>query len=179
MIGALGSVFANGIAMAAQWWRSITAIFGQRHRAVPAFWVAMAGSALTLNTIVGELALHESGCFVGGVMCGAVLGLALTRTPRVVCTLITLALLAMVFVVIEGGLDGLESNVTETAGLVGLAGDDPKAQQALLGQLRDGVPLGRVAEPREIANAVLFLASPEASFVNGIELFVDGGSAQI
>jgi NAD(P)-dependent dehydrogenase (short-subunit alcohol dehydrogenase family) len=41
------------------------------------------------------------------------------------------------------------------------------------------IPLGRVGVPDEIAKVVLFLASDESSFVNGIELFVDGGMAQI
>lgn len=40
-------------------------------------------------------------------------------------------------------------------------------------------PAGRLAHPVEIANAALFLASDDASFVNGTELFVDGGAAQV
>ena len=67
----------------------------------------------------------------------------------------------------------------ETAGLVELAGPDQAAQQGLLEFMAGQVPLGRVGQPEEIANAVLFLASDQASFVNGIELFVDGGMAQI
>jgi NAD(P)-dependent dehydrogenase (short-subunit alcohol dehydrogenase family) len=41
------------------------------------------------------------------------------------------------------------------------------------------VPLGRIAEVDEIASAALFLASDEAAFVTGTELFVDGGAAQV
>jgi NAD(P)-dependent dehydrogenase (short-subunit alcohol dehydrogenase family) len=40
-------------------------------------------------------------------------------------------------------------------------------------------PLGRTGTPEEIAKAVLFLASNDSSFITGIELFVDGGAAQI
>jgi len=43
----------------------------------------------------------------------------------------------------------------------------------------NSVPLGRMGSPDEIAKAVLFLASDDSSFVCGIELFVDGGMAQI
>ncbi len=41
------------------------------------------------------------------------------------------------------------------------------------------VPMGRMGEPEEVAKVALFLASDDSSFVTGIELFVDGGSAQI
>jgi NAD(P)-dependent dehydrogenase (short-subunit alcohol dehydrogenase family) len=41
------------------------------------------------------------------------------------------------------------------------------------------VPRGKIGQPEEIATAALFLASSDSSFVNGAELFVDGGAAQI
>jgi len=44
-------------------------------------------------------------------------------------------------------------------------------QQDLLGR----IPLGRLAEPREIAHAIVFLASDEASYMTGSELVVNGG----
>jgi NAD(P)-dependent dehydrogenase (short-subunit alcohol dehydrogenase family) len=41
------------------------------------------------------------------------------------------------------------------------------------------VPLGRWGQPEEVAKAVLFLASPDAAYITGAEIAVDGGLAQI
>ena len=67
---------------------------------------------------------------------------------------------------------------TETPGLIELAPDAAAAEQMLKG-MAAGIPLGRVARPEEIANAALFLASDQSSFMTGGEIFVDGGSEQI
>lgn len=48
---------------------------------------------------------------------------------------------------------------------------DPKMNQAII----DDTPLKRMAEPREVAFAALYLASDEAAFVTGAELVIDGG----
>jgi NAD(P)-dependent dehydrogenase (short-subunit alcohol dehydrogenase family) len=64
-----------------------------------------------------------------------------------------------------------------TPGLAGLV--PPEHKDGLYKQLAGIVPTGRLGEPEEVAKAVAFLASGDASFINGIELFVDGGTAQI
>ena len=48
-----------------------------------------------------------------------------------------------------------------------------------IARIASTIPMGRMGEPDEIAKAALFLASDDSSFVTGIELFVDGGRAQI
>jgi NAD(P)-dependent dehydrogenase (short-subunit alcohol dehydrogenase family) len=66
----------------------------------------------------------------------------------------------------------------ETPGLSGLAQDEEQARQ-IKASLVASVPLGRLGTPDEIAKAAVFLASDDSSYVTGIELFVDGGMAQI
>jgi NAD(P)-dependent dehydrogenase (short-subunit alcohol dehydrogenase family) len=72
----------------------------------------------------------------------------------------------------------ISPGVTETAGLDELfgGGDQAAGTKDYLAGL---IPAGRIGQPEEIAQAVLFLASDAASFVNGVELFADGGQVQI
>lgn len=54
----------------------------------------------------------------------------------------------------------------------------PEANE-LRARFAAATPLGRIGRPEELAAAVLFLASEDSSYVAGIELFVDGGLAQV
>jgi NAD(P)-dependent dehydrogenase (short-subunit alcohol dehydrogenase family) len=58
-------------------------------------------------------------------------------------------------------------------------GMDAAQIDQLVAQFTPNVPLGRAGKPEEIARAVSFLASSDASYVTGTELFVDGGFGQV
>jgi len=66
----------------------------------------------------------------------------------------------------------------ETPGVDSLA-KNPGDLAQIKANLASAVPMGRMGTSDEIAKAVSFLASDDASFITGIELFVDGGMAQI
>jgi NAD(P)-dependent dehydrogenase (short-subunit alcohol dehydrogenase family) len=66
----------------------------------------------------------------------------------------------------------------DTPGLSGLLGSSETSEQSKK-MLSSVTPLGRFGTPDEIAKAVVFLASDDASYVTGTELFVDGGFAQV
>jgi NAD(P)-dependent dehydrogenase (short-subunit alcohol dehydrogenase family) len=73
----------------------------------------------------------------------------------------------------------MDQGPVRTPFLLDFAGSDPAQQQGMLDYLGTRVPLGRVGEPEGIAKVALFLASDDASFVNGAEIFADGRQAQV
>ncbi|GAA0455052.1 oxidoreductase [Paractinoplanes deccanensis] len=66
----------------------------------------------------------------------------------------------------------------DTPGLSGLAGTPEDAAQLLKG-LASGVPMARLGTPEEIAETVLYLATPASAYVTGAEIYVDGGASQV
>ncbi len=72
----------------------------------------------------------------------------------------------------------LVPGATSTPGLHGLFPTE-EVNRAVVAMMEAAAPAGRLGSPDEIASAALFLASDDSSFVNGSELFADGGSAQV
>jgi len=75
-------------------------------------------------------------------------------------------------------VNALSPGPIDTPGMDEFAKGKKEAEE-LKANLASQVPLGRVGEADEIAKAAVFLASDDSSYVTGIELFVDGGMAQI
>ncbi|WP_104908116.1 glucose 1-dehydrogenase [Nostoc sp. 'Lobaria pulmonaria (5183) cyanobiont'] len=75
-------------------------------------------------------------------------------------------------------VNAISPGVVPTPGY-NLMGLSEEQVQGFVANQVETIPLGRVGTTDEIAKAVVFLASDDSSFVNGIELFVDGGMAQV
>ena len=68
---------------------------------------------------------------------------------------------------------------TETPLINRNVGMSPEDVAGLRAMMIANTPMKRMGEPEEIARAVLFLASSEASFITGVDLFVDGGVIEL
>ena len=75
-------------------------------------------------------------------------------------------------------VNAVSPGMIDTPGLNGLAQSQEQIEQFKTSFVST-VPLGRMGSPDEVAKVASFLASDENSFITGIELFVDGGAAQI
>ncbi len=58
-------------------------------------------------------------------------------------------------------------------------GISPETEHSLPEQIIANTPMKRMGEPQEIAKAMLFLASSDAAFITGVNLFVDGGVVEL
>lgn len=76
---------------------------------------------------------------------------------------------------IDAGPDGVRVNAVCPGLTVTPMTQKMRDNETLLATFRDRIPLARAGEADEIASAIAFLASPEASYVNGVSLAVDGG----
>jgi NAD(P)-dependent dehydrogenase (short-subunit alcohol dehydrogenase family) len=75
---------------------------------------------------------------------------------------------------IQFARDNIRSNVIHP-GIVETPLQAPYLTDELRAEFKTGIPLGRIGQPRDIANAALFLASDESGFMTGAEMIVDGG----
>lgn len=75
-------------------------------------------------------------------------------------------------------VNAISPGLTETDGLNELFGGGAQAEDVKTSFI-DHVPIGRLGQVEDVAQAVLFLTSDAASYINGIELSVDGGMGQI
>jgi glucose 1-dehydrogenase len=78
-------------------------------------------------------------------------------------------------IAVEHGRDGIICNAVAPGKIVtGTAGDLSQDPQSLA-YVRSRTPFGRLGEPNDVASAVAFLASEQATYISGINLLVDGG----
>jgi NAD(P)-dependent dehydrogenase (short-subunit alcohol dehydrogenase family) len=75
-------------------------------------------------------------------------------------------------------VNAISPGMIDTPGLNSLAKNQEQLEQFKT-RFISTIPMGRTASPGEVANVVSFLASDESSYVTGVELFVDGGVAQV
>ena len=83
--------------------------------------------------------------------------------------------LAPVGITVNNVLPGATSTERLRAIIDGRAAQTKRSAQEIEDEMKAEVPMGRFADPSEIAAAVVFLASPEASYITGINIPVDGG----
>jgi len=76
---------------------------------------------------------------------------------------------------VQYGKDGIRANSVHPGLMPPMRTSGATADPAVRAKMLKGVPLGRAGEVDEVANAILFLASDEASYITGAELYVDGG----
>ena len=171
--GKLDVVFANAAFAATATIEQVTEEHLDRH-----FEINVKGTVFTLQKalpLLGEGASVIVNASISGIKGQAGLGIY-SATKAALRNLVRTWILELKGRGIR--VNAISPGTTVTPGLDSLAGEgaDLKGFYDYLGGL---VPLGRNAEPVEIANVVAFLASDQANYVNGADFQVDGGLAQV
>lgn len=78
-------------------------------------------------------------------------------------------------VAVEHGRDGIICNAVAPGKIVTGTPGDLSADESAAAYVRSRTPFGRLGEPRDVAAAVAFLASDDATYISGVNLMVDGG----
>jgi 3-oxoacyl-[acyl-carrier protein] reductase len=128
-----------------------------------------------INAVVPMMRLKKSGCIINTGSTAGIRprpGLTWYNASKGAANLLTKSL------AVELAPDNIRVNVIcpvigDTAMLGDFMGvpDTPENRARFIAT----IPMGRMSQPRDIANAAVFLASDEASFLTGVELPVDGG----
>jgi NAD(P)-dependent dehydrogenase (short-subunit alcohol dehydrogenase family) len=134
---------------------NVTGVLLSMKYEIPALRSAGGGAIVNNASIVSALGMEETSAYVASKH--AVIGL--TRTAA-----------------LETSKDGIRVNAVSPAAIgtetwQAMAKNDPQTRAYVESQH----PIGRIGTPEEVANAVLFLCSPAASFITGTNLFIDGG----
>jgi NAD(P)-dependent dehydrogenase (short-subunit alcohol dehydrogenase family) len=132
----------------------------------------LAGQFNTVDVAIGGMKRRRAGCIV---FVGSVNGLATFGNPAYSAAKAGLVSLTMSMAV-EYGPYGIRANIVCPGTVRTPAWSRRVARKPEIFEgLKKWYPLGRVAEPIDVARAIAFLASDEAGFVSGVVLPVDGG----
>jgi 3-oxoacyl-[acyl-carrier protein] reductase len=123
------------------------------------------GYGRIINVISTSVKIPLNGLGVSNTIRGAVANWAKTLANE----------LGQFNITVNNVLPGATNTVRLSSIIENKAKKTGNTEDSILDGMKNQVPMKRVAEPEEVANAIAFLASPAASYINGINVPVDGG----
>jgi NAD(P)-dependent dehydrogenase (short-subunit alcohol dehydrogenase family) len=140
---------------------NVDSVFLGCQKALPLMKDNQPGSIINISSIAGLIASHT----MPGYNASKAAVWMLTKSVALYCA--------------KKGWDircnSVHPTFVDTPILDGISANAGVAKDVVMGKLARQIPLGRVGEPNDIANGVLYLASDESRFMTGAELKLDGG----